>query len=582
MKRPLALLLVLALLFAGCGASEPAPAPESMPPESAVSSASPEKEVPDIAPSDPPAAYLSGEGDCELLPGYSEFLGDRPVHAAAVGENFYFACYDADWKPCLLEFGPDGAQLARFDAPEEDHIVRLKQAGGRLVLLTYRKARLFDADLNLLTEIPVPEEVSATFDADMGSYDVTGNLSLFFYQEPGVGFSGGKLASNGRKPGATLLDPETGESRCLGTDYGACRVLEPQNRLLVYHDGGSATVDFDGGNLRALDFPITDFVAAKCDFPDGRMALYGEQLRDEHGIPEGGRYTGVFDFSREEFIPLHFVHYRDKYRAEQALGNGFLYCFSSPEGDLQRIHVETGEVEPTGGRVRTAEPVEFLAVNSREQILYQALGPMDGDPDVLLPAGFFLTKDAEPAAVDSDLRPAGIQTLTYAEALADPSFGGFIPQELPEGFSMREAHRDGDFLFISFEQPVGNTDYRELVLSTARAEPDDAKRTVDADAVESYDVHLYEIPWADSVPGEYLDTFDHPLFRAEDLSPQVIARRVYDHRETGDEHVAADFEVLSGDGKTVLRVMARNIDAAALFGLLESLPALPGPPDGAE
>lgn len=77
-----------------------------------------------------------------------------------------------------------------------------------------------------------------------------------------------------------------------------------------------------------------------------------------------------------------------------------------------------------------------------------------------------------------------------------------------------------------------------------------------------------------------METFDHPLFRAEDLSPQVLARRVYDHRELGDEHVAADFSVLCKGGVTI-RVMARNIDALALFDLLQSLPAVTAGQDAA-
>ena len=188
--------------------------------------------------------------------------------------------------------------------------------------------------------------------------------------------------------------------------------------------------------------------------------------------------------------------------------------------------------------------------------------------------------EAGSGTADVDVLPSGIRDLTYAEALADPDFGGCVPRELVEGFAVREAHRGADSLFISFEQAVGNADYRELVLSASRAEPGDGERTVDVDAVESYDVHLYESPWADSVPEKYMETFDHPLFRAEDLSPQVLARRVYDHRELGDEHVAADFSVLCKDGVTI-RVMARNIDALALFDLLQSLPAVTAGQDAA-
>ena len=53
----------------------------------------------------------------------------------------------------------------------------------------------------------------------------------------------------------------------------------------------------------------------------------------------------------------------------------------------------------------------------------------------------------------------------------------------------------------------------------------------------------------------------------------MYKRQVYDHRELGDEHVAADFSVLCKDGVTI-RVMARNIDALALFDLLQSRPAV--------
>ena len=94
-----------------------------------------------------------------------------------------------------------------------------------------------------------------------------------------------------------------------------------------------------------------------------------------------------------------------------------------------------------------------------------------------------------------------------------------------------------DDVTIRVELPEGDAEWGNLV-DTARP--------------ETYDVRLYSIPWADSVPEEYYDAFHSPVFRAVDMSREIVEARAYTLADQGDsDGPRVSFSVLHDDGALV-------------------------------
>ena len=57
----------------------------------------------------------------------------------------------------------------------------------------------------------------------------------------------------------------------------------------------------------------------------------------------------------------------------------------------------------------------------------------------------------------------------------------------------------------------------------------------DPDKPETFDLRLYEIPYADSIPEAYFYTTNNPIFRAEEVTQQILEARLLPSDEPGDE-----------------------------------------------
>ncbi|HOB87185.1 MAG TPA: hypothetical protein PKO38_05805 [Bacillota bacterium] len=166
------------------------------------------------------------------------------------------------------------------------------------------------------------------------------------------------------------------------------------------------------------------------------------------------------------------------------------------------------------------------------------------------------------------------ETLTLDQARSDAAFGRFVPAIVPEGFSFVSARRviDGarehDELNLFYEAGL-----RYIRLSIARETPADASRIVDPARLEHYDMSLYPVPWAESVPEELRETVLHPVFRREDLTLQILYARAYRAADTGDDSTGyrMQFSVLGGG-----KVIDFNIKGATpeeVLRLVQSIPA---------
>ena len=92
---------------------------------------------------------------------------------------------------------------------------------------------------------------------------------------------------------------------------------------------------------------------------------------------------------------------------------------------------------------------------------------------------------------------------------------------------------------------------------------------VDVDRPETYDIRLYPIPRADSVPQEYRETVDNPVFRAEDMGRDLVAARTYTLEDAGDtDGLRMSFSVLHPDN-TLVQYDAKGLSVDEVWALVE-------------
>ncbi len=164
--------------------------------------------------------------------------------------------------------------------------------------------------------------------------------------------------------------------------------------------------------------------------------------------------------------------------------------------------------------------------------------------------------------VSQSLRPEGIlqltqlrvsevpewrsERLTEEAAYAEVGFGEYLPDTLPDGYGFESAHRElgeeRNYLSICW---TSNYDNFSLTVDKCT----DLYGLVHADEVEKYDRYFYGDNKPD-VPDEYWDSWSDPLFYADELTMEVIERRL---AEVDMGNVHGNFRVLYPDG-TVLRV----------------------------
>lgn len=146
---------------------------------------------------------------------------------------------------------------------------------------------------------------------------------------------------------------------------------------------------------------------------------------------------------------------------------------------------------------------------------------------------------------------------TLEQAREETDFAPYLPAAEPEGYSAYAGHKDfsallnyregnQNMLFVRWGRGYDNVEvdvYLPEGNSTACFDP------VDISVPESYDTRLYELPWCDSVPEEYIVYFlSTPVFRAEDMSLDIVEARETPH-DTGG--VSYHFSVLHPNGVVV-------------------------------
>lgn len=142
--------------------------------------------------------------------------------------------------------------------------------------------------------------------------------------------------------------------------------------------------------------------------------------------------------------------------------------------------------------------------------------------------------------------PPKSQKLTLAQAREDAVFSAYVPTALPAGYAFEEGHR-----VTESQEPnltlcwTRGMDSITLHLERTANPP----ATVDVEETESYDQRLYEVPYGETVPEEYRQTFDNPVFAVEDFDLEIVKSRMKSYDDQGDTDTPrGNFSVWYGDG----------------------------------
>ena len=141
----------------------------------------------------------------------------------------------------------------------------------------------------------------------------------------------------------------------------------------------------------------------------------------------------------------------------------------------------------------------------------------------------------DPSILDNPVIPElRDEQVSISEARSDPDFGEYLPISVPVPFQFDNARR-----FINQEtnslMTFWGADRAESIRwFVSMPTQHDIAHIVSVHEHEKYDLSLYSIPWAFSVPDEFHYYFQSPVFLAEELTIDVIrARTIWESSRSG-------------------------------------------------
>lgn len=161
------------------------------------------------------------------------------------------------------------------------------------------------------------------------------------------------------------------------------------------------------------------------------------------------------------------------------------------------------------------------------------------------------------------------ETMTLEEAQNDVTFGAWMLREVPAGFGEESVRRfkNPDFDHLSGLWTHG---YDELSWRVSWLSEADEARITSVEDTENYDLSLYPIPRAESVPEELRQIVDNPIFRIEELTLEAVWARAYTVNDYGDtDGYRMSFSVLYGD--VVVHVSSKGVSPDWVYEQLMKL-----------
>ena len=174
--------------------------------------------------------------------------------------------------------------------------------------------------------------------------------------------------------------------------------------------------------------------------------------------------------------------------------------------------------------------------------------------------------------VTQPMTPAlGGERLSLAEARLDPDFGAYMPQNVPSQFAFNTAQRliNQDINSLMAFWGDGTPDFISWLIS--KPTEHDLSRLVSINDRERYDMSLYSIPLAASVPEELRVYVQDPVFISEELTLAAIQARVLEgaSRQGDIGGVSFNFNILFDD--VVVSISARGVSPEQVWEMISEM-----------
>lgn len=124
--------------------------------------------------------------------------------------------------------------------------------------------------------------------------------------------------------------------------------------------------------------------------------------------------------------------------------------------------------------------------------------------------------------------------VTEEEARNWMPLGAYIPQNLPEGYHVENAYINPEEQSVTM---IWTRGMDNIMVSVSNVAPG-TMETVDITKPETYDERLYEIPYAETVPEEYWESMNNPVFDFSDMDYdnglELMNSRMISYDDAGD------------------------------------------------
>lgn len=126
------------------------------------------------------------------------------------------------------------------------------------------------------------------------------------------------------------------------------------------------------------------------------------------------------------------------------------------------------------------------------------------------------------------------QKLTLEEARKEADFGSYMIQEIPAGFT-EESIRRYKNQNMNYLSGLWTKGYDSLSWKIYFYDEKDEVRLTSVEEKKNYDLSLYPIPRAESVPENLREIVDNPIFEADELTLETVYARAYQVNEVGED-----------------------------------------------
>ena len=134
------------------------------------------------------------------------------------------------------------------------------------------------------------------------------------------------------------------------------------------------------------------------------------------------------------------------------------------------------------------------------------------------------------------------------------AFYPYLPEKLFQYYEFKEAFSDTnnnnktEFTKLWFTLGTGESASTFSVTIRAASDyPNAASRRVKASETERYDITKYEVPYSQTVPEEYKETMNNPVFAVDEFSRDVLLKRIENHKESNDEKYLVTLSIETGE-----------------------------------